>query len=179
MNIGFDLDRVLINNPPGIPDKIIDMLDKARTNSHLLYRIPSKPEQLLRRLTYFNPLRSAIKKNIIFVEDIARRNGNKHYLISGRFKFLEKTTKAFAKKHKFDTIFDAMFFNFNNEQPHIFKDRIVKKLQLDKYIDDDLDLLKYLAKENMKTTFFWFNHKLHKQINTNLFAITDLEDIFQ
>lgn len=179
MNIGFDLDRVFINNPPGIPDRLIDKLDKAKTNSHLFYRIPSKPEQLLRRLTYFTPLRSAIKKNITFVEDIAKKNGDKHYLISGRFKFLEKTTSALAQRYKFDTIFDAMFFNFNNEQPHLFKDKIVKQLHLDKYIDDDLDLLKYLAKENMKTTFFWFNHKFEKEIAHNLYAITDLSHIFQ
>lgn len=177
MNIGFDLDKIFVNHPPLVSEKIIDKIYKHKHHGHLEYRIPSRPEQMLRRLTHYSPLRPAIKKNITFVQDLASLNTNKHYLISGRFGFLEQVTKQFAKKYNFDTIFDAMFFNFQNEQPHFFKDTIIKKLQLDKYIDDDLDLLEYLAIHNSKTIFFWLNQKLNQQLAANLFAITDLQYI--
>lgn len=177
MNIGFDLDRILIDHPPFLPDSIIDRLYKKKHISPLTYRIPSKPEQLIRKVSHYSLLRPAIKKNLQFIKNLSHKNSNKRYLVSGRFGFLERVTMSLANKHKFDTIFDNMYFNFNNEQPHLFKDKIIKKIRLDKYIDDDLDLLEYLAQHNKKTTFYWLNTMMEKKLDANLFAITDLTRI--
>ena len=73
------------------------------------------------------------------------------------------------KKHSFDKIFSGRYFNFDNKQPHLFKAEVLKKLKIDIYVDDDLHLLKYVAKENPKTMFYWLtpvetNEKLPKNI---------------
>lgn len=179
MNIGIDLDKVLIDYPPFIPKAVIDCLYKQKTNGALLYRFPSKPEQFLRLLTHYSFFRPPIIENIEFVKKICRKNKNKHYLISSRFGFLKKRTYALIQKYKLNKIFDEMYFNFENKQPHLFKNGVIKKLKIDHYVDDDLPLLQFLAEENQKTKFFWLNDKHTKILRKNLFAITKLSEIFQ
>ncbi len=176
MSIGFDLDKIFIDHPKYVSDKIVEKIIKQKSNV-LSYRIPSKPEQPFYKFTHLTLFRPAIQENLDFIEHLAQRPENKYYLISGRFGFLKKATEDLTKKYHFSKIFDTMFFNFNNKQPHIFKDQILKKLNLDKYIDDDLDLLKYIAPKHPKTNFYWLNNKSSIQLEKNLFAITKIRNI--
>lgn len=179
MKIGFDLDKVFINTPPLIPDIIIDHLYKKKTSNKLQYRIPNKPEQLLRRATHMPPFRPPIKENIAALE-LLHTKENKLYLISSRFSFLESSTTAVIKKYSFSQIFTKMYFNYANEQPHVFKAKIIKSLALDKYVDDDFQLLTYVAKQNPKTLFFWYNkHHTLKKITDNIYAISSIKEISQ
>ncbi len=179
MNIGFDLDKIFIDYPPLVPDYIIEWLYKKKANGVLLYRIPPKVEQWFRILTHHPILRPPISKNIEFVRKKASKNSDGcYYLISSRFGFLRNRTNEIIQRYNFNKIFDAMFFNFANDQPHIFKKRFVKKLKLDYYVDDDLPLLHFLVKDIPKTKFFWLNKKDHKSIKKNLTAITHISQMF-
>lgn len=178
MNIGFDLDKVLINYPPLVPARLIDLLYKEKSNGILKYRIPSKPEQSLRLLTHLSILRPPIKKNIEFIEKLAKENTNHYYLISSRFSFLKKITNSIVKKYRFDKIFKGVYFNFQNKQPHIFKNETIKKLKIDRYIDDDLPLLRFLAKKNLTIKFYWLNNN-SGSLEKNLFAIKELSEILK
>ncbi len=178
MNIGFDLDNVFINTPPFIPKSFIDKLYKKRDNGILLYRIPGKSEQIVRKLSHLSLFRPAIKENLVFLQSLPK-DKNKLYLISSRFKFLENRTNRIIQKYHLYKIFDGMYFNFSNEQPHIFKNRIIKNLKLDYYIDDDLSLLKYVAQLNPKTKFFWLDHAKEKRsLEKNITSISKLSKIF-
>ncbi|MEK7571174.1 MAG: hypothetical protein AAB553_02780 [Patescibacteria group bacterium] len=177
MRIGFDLDNIFIGGPPLIPHTIIERMYKKRDHGELLYRIPSYPDQLLRQIIHLPMLRPPMKKNLVFLEALAKKNKNL-YLISSRYKFLEKRTAALVKKHKLDTHFHQMFFNFANEQPHLFKNAILKELKLDSYVDDDLSLLKYVAKDNPTTTFFWLTSANYSQpLPKNIVQIRALTEI--
>lgn len=156
MRIGFDLDKIFIDYPPLIPDGIIDRLYRKKANGELLYRIPSKPEQFFRKLSHASYLRPPMQTNITFLKSLPK-NKYQLYLISSRFGFLQKQTISLMRKLGLDQIFDEMYFNFENKQPHIFKNEIMKQLHLDIYVDDDIYLLKYIAKENKKTALFWLH----------------------
>lgn len=176
MNIGFDFDKVFIDYPPLVPSSLVDRLYKKKANGHLLYRIPSKPEQEFRKLTHLPYLRPVIKENLQFLQSIPK---DKHslFLVSSRFGFLEMTTERIVKKHGFDKLFTKLFFNFENQQPHLFKTAVIKKLDLDVYVDDDLAMLRYVAKHNKKTKFFWLNPQRKGHISFNITGITRLSDI--
>ncbi len=178
MNIGFDFDKIFINTPPFIPDALIDKLYKKKDNGILLYRIPSYPDQLLRRLTHLPWFRPPIAENISFITSLPKGK-NKLYIISSRYRFLEGETNRLIKNYHFDKIFDGIYFNFANEQPHEFKDKMIKKLSIDKYIDDDLSLLKYVAAKNPKTHFFWLNDRNQEQsVTKNIMEIKTLKEVF-
>lgn len=200
MKVGFDLDKILINFPPLVPSKIIDFIYKGKLNGSLKYRIPGRLEQIIRIFSHYPLLRPPIRKNLSYVKNLALSNKNKsstffshnnklshgtsekvldkYYLISSRFSFLEKRTNHIIKKYQFDKIFNAMYFNYSNIQPHEFKDEVIKKLDLDMYVDDDLKLLEYLTENNPKTKFFWLNNKLSKRLKNNLFAIKNISEMF-
>src|SRR5438309_4629880 len=110
MNIGFDLDKIFINH--SIPNTIINRFYKQKRNGKLLYRIPSRGEQLLRLITHHNLFRPPIKENILFIEDLAKKNTNKHYLVSGRFGFQKEKTDSLIHSYNFDKIFDGLYFNY-------------------------------------------------------------------
>lgn len=179
MNIGFDLDKVFIEYPFFIPDFIIDNTYKKKVYGKLIYRIPSKPEIILRSLLHFQIFRQPIKENIAFAQRLTKKNGDKHYLISGRFGFLRKKTDAIIKKYGIDKIFDKLYFNFDNNQPHIFKNEIIRRLQINRYIDDDLGMLEFLADNNPNVKFFWLNKKINKKLSKNLFAINKIQQILK
>ena len=179
MNIGFDLDKVFIDYPFFIPDIIIDKLYKKKVKGKLIYRIPSKPEQLFRLLIHQPIFRQPIKENLNFMKTLAAKNTHNHYLISGRFGFLKGQTAKLVQRHGLDKIFKDLYFNFENHQTHLFKNGIIQKLKIDRYVDDDLALLKFLVKKNPGTKFFWLNKKLRNKISNNLFAITHLAEMFK
>ena len=178
MNIGFDLDKIFVNYPPFVPTKIIDWLYKGKPNGTLKYRIPSRLEQIIRIFSHYPFFRPPITKNMNYVKNLALANINKYYLISSRFSFLEKKTTGLIKRYSLDKIFNAMYFNYENRQPHEFKNEMVKKLDLDMYVDDDLQLLEYLVDKNPKTKFFWLNNKVSKPLGKNLYAIKNISEMF-
>ncbi len=178
MNVGFDLDKVFIAYPFFLPDFVVDKTYKIIFNNSIIYRIPSKPEQFLRLLLHYPLFRQPINKNIEFVKNISKKNTDNYFLITGRFGFLKKRTDEIIQKNGLDKIFKKIFINSNNEQPHIFKSNLMKQLRIDRYVDDDLYLLKYAAKENPKTKFFWLNNKTSKALDKNLFAIKNISEMF-
>ena len=101
MKIGFDLDKIFIVYPPLIPDRLIDRLYRKKTSGKLLYRIPSRPEQAVRRLSHISFFRPPIQKNITFLKSLTAKN-HELYLISSRFQFLESATTALLRKYGFD-----------------------------------------------------------------------------
>ena len=177
MKIGFDLDKVFIDYPPLVPDWVVDRIYKKKANGTLIYRIPSRPEQVFRRITHHPFLRPPIRRNITFLQSIPK-DQNKLYLISSRFGFLEDITLTLMQKHGFDKLFDGLYFNFKNEQPHEFKDRVLRKLNLDVYVDDDFHLLKHVAKLHKHTQFYWLTTSRHKNsLTRNITAIHTLPEI--
>ncbi len=179
MNLGFDFDKIFINYPPLIPNILIDRLYKQKSHKTLKYRIPKNPEQLFRIATHHPLFRPIIHENVTWIKNLSKNKRYKCYLISSRFGFLKNRTEAVVKKHAFNEIFEELFFNFQNEQPHIFKNKIIKKLNIHRYVDDDLELLGFLVAKNPKTRFFWLNKKNNKSLGINLFAITKLSDILK
>jgi len=178
MNIGFDLDKVFIDYPPLFPAVLFDRFYKKKDNGVLLYRIPSYPDQIVRKILHLPFLRPPIKDNLAFLKSISKKS-NKLYLISSRYRFLEKATNRLVKKYQLDKTFDGLYFNYENKQPHLFKEEVLNALKLDLYIDDDLSLLKHVAKTNPKTKFFWLNHTGKQQaLPKNIISITKVSEIF-
>jgi len=179
MNIGFDLDNIFIHNPPFIPKKIIERLYRDKADGMPHYRIPGKIEQKIRQFSHLPIFRHPITNNLTFLNELSQDKQHTLFLISSRFGFLKKQTETLAKKYKFYTIFKKMYFNFENKQPHIFKNEVLKMLNLDRYIDDDLSLLKFLDKNQKNTQFFWLNPKHVGKIVGNIRGVKDIREILR
>ncbi|MFA6814659.1 MAG: hypothetical protein WCR60_03895, partial [Patescibacteria group bacterium] len=76
------------------------------------------------------------------------------YLITGRFGHLQKDYLKWKEKMNADQLFVKNFMNDNDEQPHLFKERLIKELKLDVFIEDNWDIVQYLDRRlnNSKST---------------------------
>lgn len=174
--VGFDLDGIFIDSPPIVPKKIVEFLYK-KSNKTLYYRIPGGFEKKIRILSHHPLLRPPIRDNINALSDIDHR-GALTILISSRFSFLKRRTDQLMRRYELETLFKKIHFNSQDEQPHIFKDRIIKQEKIGKFVDDDLDLLLYLAQRNPRVDFFLLSGAARKEeLPKNLRVIKTLRDL--
>src|SRR3989344_5959409 len=169
IKIGFDLDEVFINRPPLVPKNVIEWLYKNKGNG-LSYRFPRKLEQKIRLFSHLPAFRQPISNNIETLKDFSSEKSTALYLISGRLGFLKKRTGEWIKRNDIKKYFRDVYFNFDNNQAHLFKNSIIKKLAITHFIDDDLDLIKFVAKQNPKVNFYWMRnvHKNSKRYKEGL-----------
>lgn len=150
MKIGFDLDGVIINKPPFVPKRFIEWMVRSHKTKGLTYRYPaSRTERFIRWLSHHPLFRPPIRKNAEIIRSLCKNRNCRLYVVSSRYKFLQDRTKLWFEKYGFDSVFEGVYINLDNKQPHLFKKSMIKKLKLDIFIDDDLPLVKYL-KRNIK-----------------------------
>jgi hypothetical protein len=176
VRIGIDFDKIFVNYPPIVPGALIEYLYKNK-NHELKYRQPGKFEKRIRVLSHISLFRPPIKSNIEALDKIYQKNNSIIYLISSRFSFLKKKTESWNNKHNMHKYFEKMYFNFEDEQPHLFKNKVIKFERIEKFIDDDLDLLVYLARDNPKVDFYWVTQSSTiRNLPANIKRIKDLNE---
>src|SRR4030043_1824577 len=147
IKIGFDLDGVIIGKPPFMPKYLMEKLVRKRGHG-LAYRYPeSKIERRIRWLSHLPLFRPPIKKNIKLIHELYKSKNYELYVVSSRYSFLEGRTKEWFKFYRLRGLFKEIHINLKDEQPHIYKEKMIKKLKLNVFIDDDRPLLEYLKKE--------------------------------
>lgn len=174
--IAFDFDRVFVDYPPIVPTYIIDFMYKKH-NRKLSYRIPGLIERQIRILSHHPLLRAPIKKNIEALEELSKNQDLETFIVSSRFSFLKKRTNDWNRKHKISKYFHKMFFNYRDEQPHFFKEKVLRAEKIDKFIDDDIELLLYLSKRNPDISFYWITNKHPRnKLPANIKRIKDVNE---
>lgn len=184
MRIGFDFDKVFVDFPPLVPDFFIEYLyknHKKKTKKKDIYRFPGKIEQKIRIISHVPIFRKPIPENIKVLQKLSKDKNAQIYLVSSRFSFLKRRTEILLKTYNLEKYFRGIYFNFEDQQPHEFKYNRITELKLDYYIDDDLDLLKYLHGKKIATTLFWLDGKAFinkKNVPKDITTIHSLSDIF-
>jgi len=157
IKIAFDLDGVIIDKPPLVPKKFIEWLFRGFKKDGLHYRFPhSKIEQRIRKFSHYYLFRPPIKKNIEFIKKLAKEEKYELYVISGRYSFLKEETEKWLKKRKIDGVFKQVFINLSNEQPHLFKEKKLKEIKAEIFIDDDKFLVDYLKKNSSAQIYYFY-----------------------
>lgn len=179
MNFGFDLDRVFVDYPPLIPPTIIDWFYHGQTQNNLAYRYPKHDwEKSLRKLTHNHFFRPLIEKNFNFLKYFYESHPkDKFFLITGRYCFLEKHTHKILKKYHLDKFFHKIHINIEDDAPHVFKENIIKKYNIDTMVDDNLELLIYLKTNIPKLKCFWYGHQNNTLDTKGVIPITSLAEI--
>ncbi|OGC98497.1 hypothetical protein A2634_00805 [Candidatus Amesbacteria bacterium RIFCSPHIGHO2_01_FULL_48_32] len=125
----------------------------------------------IRRLTFFVPknwwqrfLWSIVHESSIWpatgVDLLRIMAQNPHFefhLITARFGFLKGNLYNWLEKNDLKDIFKTINVNENYEQPHEYKLRVVKQLQLDYYVEDNLDVVVFLRDKARGKVFWIYN----------------------
>jgi hypothetical protein len=83
-------------------------------------------------------------------------------VISARFGFLDSNLKKWISEQGLNKTIKNIYINERAEQPHLFKQRMIKELELDYYVEDNLDIVLYLNDKalKLKTKIYWIYNLL-------------------
>lgn len=169
LRVGFDLDGVLLYNPTRIVRPLVTEAKK------LLFRQRKLkfylPHSLLQKSLWYFLHKSSlfISPGYHEVKQLVKDGKIKAYLITARYSFLQNDLGNWLKKLEAGKYFQGSIYNKNNEQPHLFKEKIIKKLNLDIFVEDNWDIVNYLDSKhearNPKTKIFWIYNILDRKID--------------
>lgn len=146
--IGIDLDGVIVGKPFFMPKSVLEWLYRAHNGNCKKYRMPTfLPEIYLRKASHHWLMRPPMRKNLNKIKEIINKPKINTYFISGRFSFLNHRTQVWLKKHLPDFDLNRVFINTQNEQPHLFKEKKIKQLDLKEFFDDDPITVEYLREK--------------------------------
>lgn len=155
LRVGFDLDGVILYNPARVARPIISLVKRLfLTKRKLAFYYPRSPiekwmwKQLHRSSIFIAPGMDDIKK-------LVKEKKIKACIVTARYGFLGDDFKKWVKENGIDLIFDGVYYNKDDEQPHLFKERMIKKLDLNAYIEDNFDIVKYLSNGKKQTKIVW------------------------
>ncbi len=164
MTVAFDLDGVFIDRPPFVPRSLLEWLYRGPQTNGPSYRFPTtKAEQIVRKLSHHHRLRPAFAQNIAFLHQLLSGfPHDKFYLVSSRYNFLKQPTEAVLSRYGLVSPALKVYMNECNEQPHLFKERMVKRLKIDIFIEDDPRTAYYLARccPGVKILYYHPNGKI-------------------
>lgn len=144
LSIGFDLDGVLLYNPARIVRPFIAFAKKnfLKRNINKFYYPKNRIEQFIWNILHKSSIWPASGINQLL--DLAKRRKIKVYIISARYEFLKKDFEFWIKKIDPTKKFSGYYFNDKNEQPHLYKEKMIKELGLDIFVEDNWDIVVHL-----------------------------------
>ncbi len=96
-------------------------------------------------------------KGTDLLQKLVREGKIEAHLISARYSFLDKHLLRWLKKHRLDNLFTTINFNKDDEQPHLFKEKMIQKRDVDFYVEDNLDIVKYLHGRSKAKVYWIYN----------------------
>jgi len=155
LKVGFDLDGVILYNPARVIRPIIAQVKKNFLQKKQLsfYYPKTKLEKYFWRVFH---------KSSIFIapgfEEIINLTKNKKiqsYIVTARFNYLEQGFQQWLQKSQAKKYFHGCFHNVDDMQPHLFKEKMIKQLGLDIYVEDNWDIVQYLQKKFPQKKIYW------------------------
>lgn len=144
LRVGFDLDGVLLYNPARTIRPMVAMVKKLfKKQKKTTFYVPqSKPSQLLFHLLHkssfmlapgFDQIRILTQEKLI-----------EPHIITARFDYLKHDFHNWLDRINAKDYFVSWQHNSKNEQPHVYKSRAVKQLELDVFVEDNWDIVQHI-----------------------------------
>jgi hypothetical protein len=145
LKIGFDFDGVLVYNPLRVGRLPVSWVKrKLFKPKKLKFWHPKKPyEKAFWKLAHKTSIFPAVGYKRLLT--MLKKSQIKGYVITGRFSFLKDDFEGWLEKYDPEKLFAGYFLNEKNEQPHLFKERMIRELKLDYFVEDNWDIVKYLS----------------------------------
>ncbi len=166
LRIGFDLDGVILYNPARTLRPLVALfkrliLKKTKTEFY-------SPSRSITRLFWNFIHKSSIAPatGIDEIKKLVKEKKIEAFIVSARYNFLKVDFEKWLKEIGGKTYFKQSFYNKTNEQPHVYKAKIIRRLKLDIYIEDNWDIVKHLQNElNSATRVYWISNILDAGID--------------
>jgi hypothetical protein len=157
IQVGIDFDGVLAYNPLRIFRLPVSLLKG--------YIVPKKqsefyiPKSGLMRFAFWVPHQMSIFPSIgaSLLRESMERGDIQAHLVSGRYGYLHTGLIQWLKWQKMYHLFASVNANARDEQPHIYKERMIRDLHLDYFIEDNLNIVQHLESRSRAKVMWIYN----------------------
>jgi uncharacterized HAD superfamily protein len=157
LKVGFDLDGTILYNPARITRPISVLVKKQlfHNNKVSFYHPKTQFQIAMWRIVHLSSL--FIEKGFDNLLKLSKEKKIEAYIISSRFNCLKDGYNWWMKKLKVNGHFQGLYHNDKDEQPHLYKERMMKKLKLDYYVEDNYNIATHLSKTTNTNVIWIYN----------------------
>lgn len=161
IKVGFDFDGVVAYNPFRIVRPTVAFIKKQFFGvEKLSFWYPKHSwQQVFWKVVHESSIYPA--RGVEILKEFVDRGFVEAHLVTARYSFLDDHLNDWLNKYKLTKYFASINLNKNDLQPHIFKEEFMKKYKLDYFVEDNLDIVRYLDKRS-KTKIFWIYNILDR-----------------
>lgn len=169
IKVGFDLDGVLLYNPARVIRPIMSFIKKfiLKRDLNKFYYPKNNVEKFIWWFLHKSSVwpSSGMDELIRLIKD----KKIKAYIVSARYELLENDFTRWSHTLDPNGLFSGYYYNNKNDQPQLFKEKMIKKLKLDIFVEDNWDIVKHinskLVTRNSKLKILWIYNILDRNIN--------------
>lgn len=179
LRVGFDLDGVILYNPLRILRPAASalaflkpLLFNEKINS--FYFPNSSLEKFVWKILHKTSFK--IADGVEDIKVLAKKGVIEPYIITARYNFMKEDFDCWINKLNNQPYFRYCHYNQNNMQPNVFKEKMIKELRLDIFVEDNWGIIKRLNSATNKTKIFWVTNILDKHINYP-YKFTSLKEV--
>ena len=164
IRVGIDFDGVIAYNPFRVARAPISWIKKKILGvKKLTFFVPKNGfEKWMWTVVHESSILPAI--GISLLKKMSKDSNFEFFLITARYGFLKSNLMWWLEKQGIKEIFKEIHVNDNSEQPHIYKLEKIKELDLDYFIEDNLDIVMH-ANNKTRTKVLWIFNLLDKDKN--------------
>jgi len=164
IRVGIDFDGVIAYNPFRVARAPISWFKKKIFGvKKLTFFVPKNTlERWMWTIVHESSILPAIGINLL--KQLNKNDKYEFFLITARYGFLRGNLMWWLENQGIKNIFKEIIVNDNNDQPHIYKLEKIKQLDLDYFIEDNLDIVSH-AYGKSKTKVLWIYNFLDRNKN--------------
>lgn len=165
LKVGFDLDGVILYNPARNVRPILAYLRKKilkKEKSHFYI-----PTTMTAKMFWWLVHKSSIMpaRGLAELKSLTKKKKIHAYLITARYDSLRRDFDRWMNRIDAKNIFVKFVHNDANMQPHEFKKKMIKELDLDYFVEDNWDIIRLIKKKkHLKTKLLWITNLLDRNI---------------
>lgn len=161
IKVGLDFDGVVAYNPFRIVRPIVAFLKRNFLGVKKLkfYYPKSHWQQIFWIILHNSSVFPA--RGTQLLKELIKDGKIEAHLITARYSFLDDHLNNWLRRYGLQHLFKSINLNKSDKQPHLFKDEIISKYKLDYYIEDNLDIVKYLNSK-FGTKIYWIYNILDR-----------------
>lgn len=157
IQVGIDFDGVLAYNPFRVVRAPITYVKRnvLGENKTRFYVPNTSIERLVWTLLHESSVFPA--QGVSLLKTLVKEKKIEAHLVTARYSFLQPQLYAWINKHKIENLFSSITINKKDQQPHIYKSNIVQERKFDYFIEDNLDIVNHMAKQQSTHVLWIYN----------------------
>ncbi len=169
IKVGLDFDGVVAYNPFRVARALVSFVKKEILGIKKIgFWYPKhRWQQIFWVILHESSVFPAAGTELL--KDLVKEGKIEAHLVTARYSFLDDHLYSWLKKYKLTEIFKTITLNKHDEQPHLFKVKMIGKYKLDYFVEDNLDIVRYLSQrtknKEQRTKIYWIYNVLDRFVD--------------